>query len=52
MAATTHLPSLGRHQREVVGGQLQETPVELVDLSLLGKQLRWSAIGPCTGERA
>ena len=46
MAATTHLPSLGTHQREEVGGQLQETLVELVDLSLLGKQLHWSVVGP------
>jgi starvation-inducible DNA-binding protein len=41
-----HLPALGTHQREEVGGQLQATLVELVDLSLLGKQLHWTLIGP------
>ena len=46
MAATTHLPSLGTHRREEVGHELQETLVELVDLSLLGKQLHWSVVGP------
>jgi starvation-inducible DNA-binding protein len=43
---TTHLPALGAHQREEVGGQLQATLVELVDLSLFGKQLHWSVVGP------
>jgi starvation-inducible DNA-binding protein len=46
MAATTHLPPLGTHQREEVGRPLQETLIELVDLSLLGKQLHWSVVGP------
>ena len=45
-ATTTHLPALGTHQRDEVGGQLQATLVELVDLSLLGKQLHWSVVGP------
>jgi starvation-inducible DNA-binding protein len=40
-----HLPALGQHQREEVGHELQATLVELVDLSLLGKQLHWSVIG-------
>jgi starvation-inducible DNA-binding protein len=40
-----HLPALGQHQREEVGRELQATLVELVDLSLLGKQLHWSVIG-------
>jgi starvation-inducible DNA-binding protein len=44
--APTHLPALGTHQRDEIGGQLQETLVELVDLSLLGKQLHWSVVGP------
>jgi starvation-inducible DNA-binding protein len=43
---TTHLPALGSHQREEAGGQLQATLVELVDLSLLGKQLHWNVVGP------
>jgi starvation-inducible DNA-binding protein len=41
-----HLPSLGSHERAEVGGKLQEMVVELVDLSLLGKQLHWSVVGP------
>ena len=39
MATTTHLPALGRHRREEVGHELQQTLVELIDLSLVGKQL-------------
>ena len=48
MASTTqaHLPALGEHQRDEVGNQLQATLVELVDLSLLGKQLHWTVTGP------
>ncbi len=47
MATTqAHLPSLGEHQRDEVGNQLQALLVELVDLSLLGKQLHWSVTGP------
>jgi starvation-inducible DNA-binding protein len=44
--ATGHLPALGTHQRDEIGGQLQETLIELVDLSLLGKQLHWCVVGP------
>jgi starvation-inducible DNA-binding protein len=40
------LPALGHHRREEVGRELQSTLVELVDLSLLGKQLHWSVVGP------
>jgi len=44
---STHLPPFAEpHQREEVGQQLQETLVELVDLSLVGKQLHWSVVGP------
>ena len=49
MAATTtnaHLPALGAHVRDEVGRELQATLVELVDLSLVGKQLHWSVVGP------
>ena len=49
MATTTqaHLPALAEpHQREEVGNQLQMTLVELIDLSLLGKQLHWCVTGP------
>jgi len=48
MAITTgsaHLPALGEHEREEIGNQLQATLLELVDLSLLGKQLHWSVVG-------
>ena len=41
-----HLPRLGEHQRVEVGNELQAELVELVDLSLLGKQLHWSVVGP------
>ena len=43
---TAHLPALGSHPREEVGQQLQAMLVELVDLSLLGKQLHWTVVGP------
>jgi|SRR5579884_1822035 len=44
---STHLPALSEpHQREEVGHQLQATLVELIDLSLLGKQLHWNVVGP------
>jgi starvation-inducible DNA-binding protein len=49
MASTenlTHLPPLGAHERGEVGRELQATLLELVDLSLLGKQLHWSVVGP------
>jgi starvation-inducible DNA-binding protein len=42
----TDLPPLGTHEREEMGLQLQDTLVELVDLSLIGKQLHWNVIGP------
>jgi starvation-inducible DNA-binding protein len=48
MASSTqaHLPALGEHQRDDVGNHLQATLVELIELSLFGKQLHWSVIGP------
>jgi starvation-inducible DNA-binding protein len=49
MSTTTgsaHLPALGAHEREEIGGELQATLLELIDLSLLGKQLHWSVTGP------
>jgi starvation-inducible DNA-binding protein len=45
-AAPAHLPPLGEHDREETGRQLQATLVELVDLSLVGKQLHWTIVGP------
>ena len=41
----SHLPAISSHEREEAGRQLQATLVELVDLSLLGKQLHWSIVG-------
>jgi starvation-inducible DNA-binding protein len=46
IASSAHLPALGAHQREETGIQLQATLVELIDLSLVGKQLHWSVVGP------
>ena len=49
MAITTgsvHMPAIGVHERDEVGRELQATLLELVDLSLLGKQLHWSVVGP------
>jgi starvation-inducible DNA-binding protein len=40
-----HLPALDPDQREQVGQELQATLLELIDLSLLGKQLHWSIVG-------
>jgi starvation-inducible DNA-binding protein len=45
IAKDAHLPALGHHQREEVGRELQATLVELIDLSLLGKQLHWTVVG-------
>jgi starvation-inducible DNA-binding protein len=49
MSITTgsaHLPALGKHAREETGAELQATLLELLDLSLIGKQLHWSVTGP------
>jgi starvation-inducible DNA-binding protein len=40
-----NVPPLGMHEREDVGNQLQATLVELIDLSLFGKQLHWCVVG-------
>jgi starvation-inducible DNA-binding protein len=45
IAQEAHLPALDHHRREEVGRELQKTLVELVDLSLLGKQLHWNIFG-------
>jgi starvation-inducible DNA-binding protein len=39
-------PSLSEHERHEVANQLQATLVDLIDLSLIGKQLHWNVIGP------
>ena len=46
IATSAHLPALGTHEREEAGRELQATLVELIDLSLIGKQLHWSVVGP------
>ena len=40
-----HLPALDEHRRGEAGHELQATLVELVDLSLIGKQLHWNIAG-------
>jgi starvation-inducible DNA-binding protein len=45
-AQATHLPPLGMPARDTVGRELQATLVELLDLSLVGKQLHWTVVGP------
>jgi starvation-inducible DNA-binding protein len=40
-----HLPALDEHRRREAGTELQATLVELVDLSLIGKQLHWNVFG-------
>ncbi len=42
----THMPAIGPQEREQVGRELQGTLLDLVDLSLIGKQLHWTVIGP------
>src|SRR5256885_5666838 len=44
--SAAHMPPLGTHEREEIGRELQATLIELIDLSLLGKQLHWSVVGP------
>jgi starvation-inducible DNA-binding protein len=46
-ATSTYLPTLEvPHEREGVGQELQATLHELIDLSLIGKQLHWAVVGP------
>jgi starvation-inducible DNA-binding protein len=46
-ATSTYLPPLEvNHEREGVGEELQATLHELIDLSLIGKQLHWAVVGP------
>jgi starvation-inducible DNA-binding protein len=42
----TNIPGLGTHVREEVGHALQAMLIELIDLSLIGKQLHWNVVGP------
>jgi starvation-inducible DNA-binding protein len=45
LTQAAHLPALDEHRRAEVGRELQATLVELVDLSLIGKQLHWNIFG-------
>src|SRR3954447_26132137 len=45
VAHDAHLPALKHHGREEAGRELQATLVELVDLSLVGKQLHCNILG-------
>jgi starvation-inducible DNA-binding protein len=46
LTQTAHLPALDSHHRVEAGHELQATLVELIDLSLIGKQLHWNILGP------
>ena len=47
IATSSHLPALEEpHEREAIGRELEATLHELVDLSLIGKQLHWAVVGP------
>src|SRR6185437_384242 len=47
IATSTHLPVLDEpHEHQAVGHILETTLQELVDLSLIGKQLHWAVVGP------
>jgi starvation-inducible DNA-binding protein len=45
VAHESHLPAVDDDRRAEAGGDLQATLVELIDLSLLGKQLHWNIVG-------
>jgi len=46
-ASSAQLPALATpHERDETGRELQAVLVDLVDLSLLGKQLHWTVVGP------
>jgi starvation-inducible DNA-binding protein len=42
---SSNVPALGSHEREQIGNELQAVLVDLIDLSLLGKQLHWTVVG-------
>jgi starvation-inducible DNA-binding protein len=41
-----HHPTLRHPDREAIGAELQAVLIELLDLSLLGKQAHWNLYGP------
>jgi starvation-inducible DNA-binding protein len=46
IATSAQLPALSTHERDETGRELQAVLVDLIDLSLLGKQLHWTVVGP------
>jgi starvation-inducible DNA-binding protein len=47
VANSVQLPPLDNpHERAAVGAELQVVLQDLIDLSLIGKQLHWSVVGP------
>ena len=47
IATSTYLPVLEKpHEREGVAHELQASLHDLIDLSLIGKQLHWAVVGP------
>jgi hypothetical protein len=52
VASESHLPAVDKHCHKEVGRELQGTLVDLVDLSLLGKQLPWPGPLSATTSRA
>src|SRR3954464_14796257 len=45
-ATSSHLPALAEpHERAAIAHELQSTMQELVDLSMIGKQLHWAGVG-------
>ncbi len=46
LASSAQLPAISTHERDETGRELQAILVDLVDLSLLGKQLHWAVVGP------
>lgn len=45
VAHDSYLPAVDDDRREEAGRELQATLIELIDLSLLGKQLHWTIVG-------
>jgi starvation-inducible DNA-binding protein len=41
-----HHPTLRHEERDALGTELQATLVDLIDLSLVAKQLHWNVTGP------
>jgi starvation-inducible DNA-binding protein len=47
IATSSHLPALAEpHERDGIGRELEATLHDLVNLTLVGKQLHWAVVGP------